>query len=159
MAGAPVVQRLVHFALVVSDVGRTQRWYTEVLGARVPQREGNAPDCVDVGGTLVDLFPSGGLSPAGIPFKEPSPGSIGQHHAFEIKLEDYDRWVAHFKELGEKYRCAVHDMRYMSIYVDDPDGYHIELTVPFDDTEKCRLEVEKRGLVSSAYLRTGSSPT
>jgi hypothetical protein len=34
----------------------------------------------------------------------------------------------------------------MSIYVDDPDGYHIELTVPFDDETVGRREIEKRGL-------------
>lgn len=158
MVDAPAIQRLLHFAMVVSDVERTQRWYADVLGARVPRRQGNVPDCVDIAGTVVDLFPSGGITPAGIPLNEPSPGSIGQHHAFEVRLEDYDLWVANFDGLGEKYRCAVHDMRYMSIYVDDPDGYHIELTVPFDDPESARREVEKRGLESRAYQRTGSSP-
>jgi hypothetical protein len=34
----------------------------------------------------------------------------------------------------------------MSIYVDDPDGYHLELTVPFEDHEQGRQEIEKRGL-------------
>ena len=32
----------------------------------------------------------------------------------------------------------------MSIYVDDPDGYHLELTVAFETGE-----IEKRGLLSS----------
>jgi catechol 2,3-dioxygenase-like lactoylglutathione lyase family enzyme len=146
MAGAPPIQKLAHFALVASDVERTQRWYTDVLGAKVLQRDENVPDCVDLAGTMIDLFPSGGVSPAGIPFNTPSPGSIGQHHAYVISLEDYDSWVAHFERLGQQYRRAAHAYT-MSIYIDDPDGYHIELTVPFDDTNKGRIEMEKRGLL------------
>jgi hypothetical protein len=38
----------------------------------------------------------------------------------------------------------------MSIYTDDPDGYHIELTVPFDDLSQGRREIEKRGLMEEA---------
>ena len=34
----------------------------------------------------------------------------------------------------------------MSIYVDDPDGYHLELTVPFADGELGKREIEKRGI-------------
>ncbi len=36
----------------------------------------------------------------------------------------------------------------MSIYVDDPDGYHIELTVVFEDQDVGRREIEKRGVVT-----------
>jgi hypothetical protein len=71
-------------------------------------------------------------------------------------LEDYDHWVAHLERLGQRYRCAVHDMRQMSIYVDDPDGYHIELTAVLDP-ETAHAEVEKRGLASLGYQR-GESP-
>ena len=34
----------------------------------------------------------------------------------------------------------------MSIYLDDLNGYHIELTVPFDDETRGQEEIEKRGL-------------
>ncbi len=39
------------------------------------------------------------------------------------------------------------------MYVDDPDGYHIELTVPFDDLEIGRREIEKRGLLQGVDRR------
>ena len=141
MAGAPPVQRLEHWTLVSSDVDRSKRWYTEVLGADVPERPG--PTCVDLAGTIIDLFPTGGD-------RMPSPGSGGQHHAYIIKLEDYDPWVAHFEKMGQKFRRTTHGMGRMSIYIDDPDGYHIELTVPFEDAETGRSEIEKRGLLSEA---------
>ncbi len=40
------------------------------------------------------------------------------------------------------------------MYVDDPDGYHIELTVPFDDPEVARREIDKRGLLQDVNRRT-----
>jgi catechol 2,3-dioxygenase-like lactoylglutathione lyase family enzyme len=148
MAPLPSIRRLEHWTLVASDVERSKRWYVEVLGAEVPQRDG--PTCVALAGTLIDMFPAGTESPAGLPFGVPSPGSIGQHHAYIIGLEDYDSWVAHFERLGQKYRRTAHGLGYMSIYVDDPDGYHIELTVPFDDNAQARSEIEKRGLLPEA---------
>ena len=54
---APPIQMLEHWTLVASDVERSKRWYMEVLGAQVPDREG--PTCVSLAGTLIDLFPSG----------------------------------------------------------------------------------------------------
>ena len=42
---------------------------------------------------------------------------------------------------------ARHGVHRMSIYLDDPDGYHIEFTVLFDDEEVGRREIAKRGLV------------
>ena len=98
---APPVQRLEHWTLVASDVEASKRWYTEVLGAEVPRRDG--PTCVDLAGTLIDLFPSGGD-------RAPMPGSGGQHHAYIIKLEDYDPFVAHFDAIGQKYRRTTHGM-------------------------------------------------
>jgi hypothetical protein len=43
----------------------------------------------------------------------------------------------------------------MSIYVDDPDGYHIELTTVLDDRETARQEFEKRGLEVSWFQMAG----
>ena len=148
MGRAPSIERLEHWTLVSSDVGRTRRWYVDVLGAHIPERSG--PPCVDLAGTLIDIFPSGGLTPAGLPLSTPSPGSIGQHHAYIIKLEDYDPWVRHFDELALTYRRAAHGMGRISIYIDDPDGYHIELTVPLEDLTTGRAEIEKRGLLEDA---------
>jgi hypothetical protein len=48
------------------------------------------------------------------------------------------------------YRRTTHGLHRMSIYVDDPDGYHIELTVVFDDPDVGRREIAKRGLLAEA---------
>ena len=138
MAGAPPVQRLEHWTLVASDVDRSKRFYVDVLGAKEPERTGG-PTSADLAGTIIDLFPAG-------EGRQPSPGSGGQHHAYIIRLEDYDAWVEHLRAHDVPMLCASHGMGRMSIYVDDPDGYHIELTVPFQDPEQGRREIEKRGL-------------
>ena len=138
----PPVQRLEHWTLVSSDVERTQRFYTEVLGAKLPERTGG-PASVDLAGTIIDFFPAGGD-------RAPQPGSGGQHHAYIIKLEDYDPWVEHFQKLNVPIRRTTHGMGHMSIYVDDPDGYHIEFTHPFEENEDARQEIEKRGLLEEA---------
>jgi glyoxylase I family protein len=140
--GAPPVQKLEHWTLVSSDVERTRRFYTEVLGAKLPERQGG-PVSVDLAGTIIDFFPAG-------EGRMPSPGSGGQHHAYIIRLEDYDPWVEHLKAHNVPARRTTHGLGRMSVYVDDPDGYHIEFTVPFSDVEVGRKEIEKRGLLDEA---------
>jgi catechol 2,3-dioxygenase-like lactoylglutathione lyase family enzyme len=139
MSGAPPVQRLEHWTLVASDVQATKRFYTEVLGAKEPDRAGG-PVSVNLAGTIIDFFPASEA-------QKPSPGSGGQHHAYIINLEDYDTWVEHLQAHDVPVRRTTHGLGRISIYVDDPDGYHIEFTVPFSDLEVGRAEIEKRGLM------------
>jgi catechol-2,3-dioxygenase len=140
MASVPPIQKLEHWTLVASDVERTRRFYTEVMGASAPERAGGGPVSVDLAGTLIDFFPASDR-------QQPQPGSNGQHHAYIIQLEDYDPWVEHFRASNVPVRLTTHGLGRMSIYVDDPDGYHIELTVPFEDPGIGRSEIEKRGLL------------
>ena len=138
MSSAPPVQRLEHWTLVSADVERSRNFYTEVLGARLPERVGG-PTSVNLGGTVIDIFPARGDS-------QPHPGSIGQHHAYVINLEDYDPWVEQLRKHDVAIDMRTHGLHRMSIYLDDPDGYHIEFTVLFDSDEAGRPEIEKRGL-------------
>ena len=142
---APPVQRLEHWTLVTTDVERSKRFYTEVLGAKAPQRTGG-PTSVDLAGTLIDLFPAS-------EGRQPSPGSGGQHHAYIIRVEDYDPWVARFRSHDVPIRMTTHGLGRMSIYFDDPDGYHIEFTAPFESQEIGRREIEKRGLLAESERR------
>ena len=139
MSSAPPVQRLEHWTLVTSDVDRSRSFYTDVLGASLPDRQGG-PTSVVLAGTVIDIFPSRGDW-------QPSPGSTGQHHAYIIKLEDYDPWVEQLRKHEVSIDMRTHGVHRMSIYLDDPDGYHIEFTVLFDDEEVGRREIAKRGLV------------
>lgn len=138
MSEAPNIEKLDHWTLVSSDIERTRRFYTDVLGGKPPQRTGG-PAGVELAGTVIDFFPADAD-------QQPQPGSGGQHHAYVIPLEEYDPWVEHLKQYEVPMRLTTHGLGRMSIYVDDPDGYHIELTVPFESSEQGRKEIEKRGI-------------
>ena len=138
MSDIPAVQRLEHWTLVSSDVERTKHFYVDVLGAELPER-GAGPASVNFAGTIIDFFPASES-------RQPSPGSSSQHHAYIIKLEDYDPWVEHLRAQGVSTLLKTHGRERMSIYLDDPDGFHLEFTVPFEDEEIWRQEIEKRGL-------------
>ena len=147
---APPIERLEHWTLVSTDIERTRKFYVQVLGATVPNRQGG-PASVMLAGTIIDFFPAkdGG--------QQPAPGTGGQHHAYIIRIEDYDPFVAHLEALGVRYRRTTHGLGRMSIYVDDPDGFYIELTVPLGDPETGKREIEKRGLLDTVQQRTDMS--
>jgi len=147
MADTPPIQRFDHWTLVSRDVERSKRFYTEILGAQ--EREASeGPASVTLAGTIIDLFPT--IDQWGW---QPSPGSGGQHHAYIIKLEDCEPWLEHFRTHNVPTRLMAHGLIRISIYVDDPDGYHIELTVPFEDPEFARREIAKRGLLQDVDRR------
>ncbi len=133
----PSVVDLNHWTLVSTDVPRTLHFYEEALGA---QRINRAwPPSVKLGNTVIDVFPATGD-------QQPLPGSLGQHHAYNIRLEEYDAWVETLRGQNAPCRLACHGSHIMSLYTQDPDGYHIELVVQFDDAEQGRREIDKRGI-------------
>jgi catechol 2,3-dioxygenase-like lactoylglutathione lyase family enzyme len=139
---APVVERIDHWTLVSSDIERTKRFYTEVLGAQTrdrgqPGRRGG-PVAVRLANTTIDFF-------APNDHQQPSPGGEGQHHAYIIKHEDFDVWIERFRSFGVPLRFGNFGSR-MSMMFDDPDGYHFEFAVPLDSRERAREELQQRGL-------------
>ncbi|MFN0070153.1 MAG: VOC family protein [Chloroflexota bacterium] len=139
MSSAPPVQRFEHWTLVSPDVERSRDFYTEVLGATVPKRNGG-PTSVVLANTIIDIFPDRGRP-------QPAPGGPGYHHAYLISLDDFDPWVEHLRQHHVTVEMRTHGLHRMSIYLNDPDGNQIEFTVPFEDDELGRREIEKRGLL------------
>ena len=138
---APSVERLDHWTLVSSDIARTKRFYTEVLGAqsrdRGPAGRGG-PVAVRLANVTIDFFAPTAQEPA-------SPGGEGQHHAYIIRYEDFDTWVKRFGSFDVSLRFGNFGTR-MSMMFLDPDGYHFEFTVPMESRERAREELTKRGL-------------
>jgi catechol 2,3-dioxygenase-like lactoylglutathione lyase family enzyme len=138
---APTVERIDHWTLVSSDIERTKRFYTEVLGAqsrdRGPAGRGG-PVAVRLANTTIDFFDPND-------HQQPSPGGEGQHHAYVIRYEDFDTWVERFRSFEVPFRFGQFGTR-MSMMFDDPDGYHFEFTVPMESREQARDELTRRGL-------------
>lgn len=139
---APVVERIDHWTLVSSDIERTKRFYTEVLGATSRDRSqpgrGGGPVAVRLANTTIDFFEPN-------EHQRPSPGGEGQHHAYVIKYEDFDTWIERFRSFAVPLTFGNFGSR-MSMMFDDPDGYHVEFTVPRESREQAREELTKRGL-------------
>ena len=140
---APVVERIDHWTLVSSDIERTKRFYTEVLGAQARERSGpgrgGGPVAVRLANTTIDFFQPSADQP------KPAPGGEGQHHAYIIKYEDFDTWIERFGSFGVPLRFGNFGTR-MSMIFQDPDGFHFEFTVPLESREKARQELQQRGL-------------
>jgi catechol 2,3-dioxygenase-like lactoylglutathione lyase family enzyme len=140
---APVIERMHHWTLVSTDIERTMRFYTEVLGAEpINRREGGAggPTSVTLANVRIDFFRANDEY-------QPFPGSEGQHHAYAIQQADWDTWVERFTQFGIPIRFAnFGTSNSMWMTVDDPDGYHIELRVVMDDHRQARGELVKRGV-------------
>jgi len=66
-----------------------------------------------------------------------------------IAPEDYERRLEleHFRAHDVQPQRLAHGLVRVSMYVDDPDGYHVELTVPFDAPKSAAGDIVTRGLL------------
>jgi catechol 2,3-dioxygenase-like lactoylglutathione lyase family enzyme len=133
----PPVLRLDHWTKVTNDMERSKWFYGEVLGAQL--RSGRGPEGAELGGVIIDFFPARGDT-------QPQPGTNGQHHAYQIQLEDYDAWVERFEQHGIPVRRSHHGLHIITMYVEDPDGFHLEFFANIDDPEQGREELTRRGI-------------
>ena len=139
---APPVERIDHWTLVSTNIDRTMKFYTEVIGAQARDRSGpggGGPIAVRLANTTIDFFPPE-------EFKHgPATGGEGQHHAYIIRYEDFDTWIERFGSFGVPLRFGQFGNR-MSMMFQDPDGYHFEFTAPMESRQKAKEELTRRGL-------------
>ena len=113
-----------HVALTVQDVDRSIAWYRDVLGLDQRNQEvwGNMPAMMYAGETGVALFPAAANG-------APGPGSAPtmRHVAFQVNNVNFLRAQSEFRWRGIPFTFEDHKISH-SIYLNDPDGYQIELT-------------------------------
>jgi catechol 2,3-dioxygenase-like lactoylglutathione lyase family enzyme len=120
------VKGVAHFSIPVSDVDRSTRFYTEIVGCRfLSQTPDQGITFLDAGGVCVLLI----KRPAPIA-KGPPEMSNGVHHAFMIDAADYQTAVAELRRKGVEIFFE-EDRRGGTIdgpraYFRDPDGTALE---------------------------------
>ena len=118
------VRRLDHFGVDVADLGRAERFYTEVLGMAVAMR---LPDQVLMryGDGACALFLKPGRPPG--PLDQIANPLGKSHHAFEVDWEEYRTAQVTFAERGIPHHPAIDWGDHECLYFLDPDGNLLEL--------------------------------
>jgi glyoxylase I family protein len=123
--GEPLrIRHLDHFGVYVSDLGRAERFYTEILGMTVQMR---LPDQVLLryGDGACALFFKPGRVPGG---REEIEDPLGKaHHAFRVDAADLARARALFEARGIPYHAPIDWGDHECLYFLDPDGNLLEL--------------------------------
>jgi catechol 2,3-dioxygenase-like lactoylglutathione lyase family enzyme len=120
------LKRIGHVLLRTSDMERSRRFYTTILGFEVVEEDpehGGIFMALPGHGHTLDIFPA---DPAAAPLTE---GGVGVHHiAFQVD-SDQALTDAYFGllEHGVKIARAVDHVSQKSVYFRDPDGNLLEI--------------------------------
>lgn len=142
----PEIQQFDHFTVVCRNLEESIRFYRDVLGATITRAArpssapgspaGLAPVGIRIGNFGMDLFQADGDW-------QPYPGTYAQHFAFSIRWEDADAWFAHMRDHGITLRVHPAGAEVISLYFEDPTGYHMELNLRSRDPEQVNRERER----------------
>lgn len=128
------VQGIDHVALSVSDLERSLKFYTEVLGLKISEREYQKPGTeyfLDCGASLVGLIQG---DPKGDNHLLQDGGLGGNHFSFRAHTSDFNRIAEEIKTRGITITFLKKRERSWSIYFLDPDGNKLEITAwPLED--------------------------
>lgn len=134
MSPAPKTRGILETALYCADLGRSHRFYADVVGLsamlvtpRLVAMDAGARGVLllfQAGTTSEDLPEAGGVIPG-------HEGSGRLHMAFAIDDADYEPWKAHLAARGLALAGEVSWPRGgRSLYVRDPDGHAVEFCTP-----------------------------
>jgi catechol 2,3-dioxygenase-like lactoylglutathione lyase family enzyme len=117
---------LDHVAVAVTDLERSTRFYTQVLGLeRAFEDEWDVPRFMLANGSGLALFPADAHPSSGPEGAVPAVRVL--HIAFRVDRNAFETAQATLAEGGIEFRFSDHGVSH-SIYFPDPDGHEIELT-------------------------------
>jgi len=120
------IQKLDHFAIYVTDLERSEKFYRQHLGMSVRARIGTEQVLLNCGDTLLALFAKPNLQTPVEPGAQADP--LGRvHFAVNVSASDWQAARAEYKAahvpVSEPINWGDHDC----FYITDPDGNLIEL--------------------------------
>lgn len=117
-----------HVAISVNDLDVALKFYTEVLGLKITEREYSKPGIeyfLDCGTALIGLI-------QGEPKGEKhlfADGGVGANHvSFRVPTAEFDRVVEEVKSRGLTITFIKKREKSWSLYFLDPDGNKLEIT-------------------------------
>lgn len=123
-----------HAALSVRNLEASLKFYTEVLGLKITDREYQKPGIehfLDCGTALIGLIQG---DPGGEKHFLQDAGVGGNHVSFRVPAKDFDAAVEELKKKNITITFEKKRERSWSVYFLDPDGNKLELTSwPLED--------------------------
>ena len=123
-----------HAAISVKDLETSLKFYTEVIGLKISEREYQKPGIeyfLDCGASLIGLIQG---DPAGNHHFLQDAGLGGNHISFRVHAQDFDGVVRQLKDRGITVTYEKKRERSWSVYFLDPDGNKLECTAwPLED--------------------------
>ena len=120
------IQRLDHFAIYVTDLERSETFYSQHLGMKVHARIGCEQVLMKCGDTLLAMFAKPDLqTPVEIGAPENPLGRV--HFAVNVSHEDWNSAREEYKAAGIPMSKAIRWNDHNCFYITDPDGNLIEL--------------------------------
>ena len=121
----PPLTRVLETVLYYSDAERTERYYTDVLGMRLLDREPGRSLFFRVGDSIFLLFKAEETLQGRT---LPGHGATGPiHTCFLAPEEEYERWKSYLSSRGIPIIRETRWPRGLSFYFHDPDGNLLEI--------------------------------
>ena len=117
---------LDHVAIRVRNIELSAQWYEKVLGLKrfQPPEWKPFPIMMLAGQSGIAIFPAKTENPENLPDGD---WLVVSHFAFNIDYPDFLKAQKHLRSLKIDFTFEDH-LYFHSIYLDDPDGYRVELT-------------------------------
>ncbi len=122
------VKGIDHVAITCRDLESSKKFYTEVLGLELTNREHQKPGVeyfLDCGASIVGLM-QGDPKGAAHPFQDGGTGA--NHFSFRVSTADFDRVVEELKAQKVTIHFSKKREKSWSVYFSDPDGNKLEIT-------------------------------
>jgi len=122
------IQGIDHVAFNVRNLNESLKFYTEVIGLKVTEREPSKPGIeyfLDCGPSLLGIIQAKDLNDKHLFANE---GLGANHFSFRIHSDDFENFIKHLEQHAVKIEFAKKRPKSWSLYFYDIDGNKLEAT-------------------------------